>query len=140
MSPQSFPRFLELPTELKILIWQFAMRSADAVSEARGLIGNSFADDTHRPVLEGPHSGNIVHVYLLSEMRPFLRIMNSCRIFRVLCLDYWRGEAKKFWERWSPALLEGGPRRRGRIVLEVLEECIEQMRRPMVTDAQKAGG
>lgn len=65
-------------------------------------------------------------------MRPFLSIMNSCRFFRLLCLEHWHKPVKDY--AINPFYLT---MTRGRMqgvkgkMLDVLDECIEQMRHAM---------
>lgn len=114
MSLQSFPRFLESPKELQIQIWHFAFEAADS----QAWVGNlrNYTDEAKVAhlrifykakladcgvlVLSTPYS--FKHLYsnrtLASDLRPFRGLMNVCRFFRLMGLEYWHAQVKG----WTP--------------------------------------
>lgn len=114
MSLQSFPGFLELPKELQIQIWHFAFEAADSQAWV-GNFGN-YTDEAKVAhlriyykakladcgvlVLSAPYS--FKHLYsnrtLASDLRPFRGLMNVCRFFRLMGLEYWHAQVKG----WTP--------------------------------------
>ena len=142
MSLQSFfTRFPELPKELQIEIWRFAVKNAAEQATVRNIDQYYFDLRGVVPLLEGPYSLQRIFAErtTIQRMRSFASIINSCRSFRVLSLEYWHEEVKsvpiaasigvdrEFYEKW-----------RKRNVLRVLQEYIEQVRHAMRVDELRA--
>lgn len=146
MSLQSFPRFLELPKELQIQIWTFAMKTAKAGVRIGDRISFLESRSTyyHRPIMEAPYSGRRVYVYNLCtfSMRPVFAVNNPCQLFRMLFLEYGHKEVKGIEILESTWLCTPAKRAdlkvRRKEALDILKECMEQICHSMRVDEYKA--
>lgn len=98
----------------------------------------------HRPIMEAPYSGRRVYVYNLCafSMRPVFAVMNPCRLFRMLFLEYGHKEVKGIEileSTWLCTPAKGANLEvRRKEALDILEECMEQICHSMRVDEYKA--
>lgn len=126
MAARTFPRFLQLPFELQVQIWQHAINVADILDELDDpdykpsvviVEGHS-----HYPchLFTGPISRTIIYSNKTFDL-PF-NFMGTCRLSRYLMLQRWREVVKEDyggeWWEWDDYW----------DMLELMEELMDPVR------------
>lgn len=92
MAVTTFPRFLELPKELQIQIWEEAIKSTIRPHFLTHPLFAHNAYHTNRilcKLLTGPSLGRALMTKDL-DIPTFHDVMNTCRFSRMIALEWWK--------------------------------------------------
>lgn len=133
MSLQSFPRFLELPQELQIQVWEHAIQDIPFINS----LGWQYVYSTPQPRLRRSYEPNSVKftthkgrvAYTLDYMRVMLfGILNASRLARLIAFEFWRDRvAESMADVPEPISIYREAAYSRRTVLAILNEFIEEL-------------